>query len=185
MFKKVFIVAAVATATALAAVPFAATAAEPYVNPTKIESSNSTPAPGEPVVITFGDTAFDPTESVTGTVDADSPATIAIIKTAVQGSVTKSSSATGAVSFTVTGSAAGSYRVTATGLTSGTVGVATFTVVPADAAAGSGSGLPNTGSEISMLAIWIGGGALALGVALVSVMTISRRRNRESSQQLR
>ncbi|MDJ0336173.1 LPXTG cell wall anchor domain-containing protein [Salinibacterium sp. G-O1] len=85
------------------------------------------------------------------------------------------------MAFTVTGAAAGSYRVTATGQTSGTVGVATFTVVAADAATGSGSALPNTGAEIPTLAIWVGAGALALGVALVLVMTISRRRSNNAS----
>ncbi|MGV8896375.1 MAG: LPXTG cell wall anchor domain-containing protein [Rhodoglobus sp.] len=180
MFKKALVVAVLATATVLA-LPFAAVAADPYVDPAKVQTSDSTPAPGEPVTITFTDLAFDSLEPVTGTVDADSPATIAIIKTAVQGSVTKTSSATGAVAFTVTGAAAGSYRVTATGQTSGTVGVATFTVVAADAATGSGSGLPNTGAEIPTLAIWVGGGALALGVALVLVMTISRRRSNNAA----
>ncbi|MGV8896378.1 MAG: LPXTG cell wall anchor domain-containing protein [Rhodoglobus sp.] len=174
MFKKALAAAVLATVTALA-LPFGAVAATPYVELTKISFSTSTLTPYQPFDITFAQAAFAPMENVDATIISDHTATLAVIKTAVQGSVMKQSSDTGAVAFTVSGSAPGSYTLTATGQTSGIVGVATFTIAPADTA--SGSGLPNTGSEIPPLAIWVGGGALALGAALVLTVTLSRRRS--------
>jgi hypothetical protein len=72
--------------------------------------------------------------------------------------------------------ATGTYTTTATGLTSGTVGTAAISLVAADGGASStDGGLASTGYDAPMLAIWAAAGALLLGIALVTVLTVVRR----------
>jgi hypothetical protein len=82
------------------------------------------------------------------------------------------------VSFTLTGeNASGTYTITATGLESGVVGTAAITVVAADGAgngSGDDDGLAVTGGT-AITTIWIAGGALALGAALLMIRSMRRK----------
>ena len=176
MFKK-FLAVAVLTAAAIVTVPLAANAAG-YVPAAQIIVSDSTPEPGDQVTITFTAGSFTPGEDVTASVSGEPTPAIAIVKTGVA-STTKAAAADGSVVFYVTPGAPGVVTLTAVGEDSGNIGVATLTIAPADSGnnANGPGGLPNTGSQIPVLALWAGGGILALGVALVLVMIITRRRN--------
>jgi hypothetical protein len=111
------------------------------------------------------------------------------VKAAVTTQFTKQASATGAVSFNVTlpADASGTYTLTAKGLTSGNVGTATITVVPASVANtgtsasmgnAGGAALAETGASLPMLMVWIGAGALVLGVAIVATLGFVRKQRR-------
>jgi plastocyanin len=177
MIKKAFASAGIALAL-LIATPVAANAA--YVPAEDTIVSDSTPAPGQTVTVTFEE-SFTPGETVRFTVTGEGAVTIAAI---TSDSVDKTADANGTVSARVTLplDARGTYTVTATGLSSGIIGTAALTVVPADAngnGAGNGSNgtitLPVTGAEIPVATVWIAGGVLVLGAVLVSVVTVRRR----------
>lgn len=121
--------------------------------------------------MTFSDGSFSGSEPVDFSVTGIPTPTVAILKTGTA-TTTKSASGGGGVSLQIglpTG-ATGTYTVIAVGQRSGNVGTAAITVTPAD------SGLPNTGSSVPMLAVWIGVGLLALGAGLVSVFVVRRRK---------
>lgn len=166
MFKKSLATLALAI-MAIFAVPAAATAYGPEADGTVVGPVVA----GSPVTIVFGDGAFAGAENVSFTVSGFGNVTIAAFKTGTA-TVVKTAAADGSVSAVVTlpADSRGSYEVTATGQTSGTIGTATLTVAAADA-----GGLPETGSGVPVLALWAAGGALALGAALIAVMTIVRR----------
>ncbi|RLQ82667.1 hypothetical protein D9V28_11980 [Mycetocola zhadangensis] len=152
---------------AIFAVPAAATAYGPASNGTVVGDVTA----GGNVTINFAAGAFVGGESVTFVISGNGGVTIAAFKAATDDAV-KTANADGSVGAVAAlpTNASGSYNVTATGA-SGRIGTATLTVAAADA----GSGLPNTGSEVPVLALWTAGGALALGAALIAVMTIVRR----------
>jgi len=166
MFKKSIAAVALAAVVFLA-VPSAALAYSPTNGGT---AGDSTPAPGTSTTVSFADGLFFANETVNFTVTGEGSATLAALAATV--SLAKTASATGAVSVTVTlpAAASGTYTVTGTGATSGNVWGAVLTVTPADA-----GGLPNTGSTVPVLWIWVGGGALALGIAMVVILAITRR----------
>ena len=178
MAKKTF--AAIALAVlAVFAVPAAANAAG-YVPADDVVVSG-TIAPGATVSVAFTDGAFTAGESVSFAVTGSGTATLSAVKAATV-SLTKSATSAGAASVNVTlpADATGTYTTTATGLTSGTVGTAAITLPTADAATGAGAsstdgGLASTGYDAPMLAIWAAAGALLLGIALVTVLTVVRR----------
>ena len=179
MAKKTF--AAIALAVlAVFAVPAAANAAG-YVPEGNVTVSDSTVEPGQTVTVGFSADSFTPGESVSFTLTGENAAgaTLATVKAVVNStSITKTASATGAVSVAVTlpTNAVGSYTLTGTGLTSGSVGTATLSVVAADSATVvKAGGLASTGYDAPMLAIWAAAGALLLGIALVTVLTVVRR----------
>lgn len=168
MIRKA-VIAALLVPIALLAAPLAASAVG-YVPEGNITVSGST-EPGGTATVTFSDGSFSSGEPVSGSAAGDPTPTIGILKTGTV-STTKSATAGGGVSFAVglpTG-ATGTYTVTAVGQRSGNVGTASITVTPAD------SGLPNTGSSVPMLAVWIGAGLVALGAGLVSVFLVRRRK---------
>jgi hypothetical protein len=179
MFKKSF--AAIALAVlAVIAVPTAANAAG-YVPVGNVTVSGETAA-GATVEVAFTAGSFTPGESVSFTLTGENAAsaTLASFKAVVNSqSVVKTAAGSGAVALDVTlpADATGTYTTTATGLTSGTVGTAALTVGSADAgaAAGNNGGLAATGYSTPMLAIWAAAGALLLGIALVTVLTVVRR----------
>lgn len=173
MLKKTVMVAVLAAAAFFVA-PLAASAAG-YVPEGNVTVSGSQ-TPGGVVTISFSDGSFQGGEQVTGSVSGDPTATIAVVRTGVS-STSKAASSAGAVAFTATlpSTATGSYAFTATGAASGTVGTATITIAAAD------GGLPNTGSQFPVLLAWTGGGVLALGAALVVVMTVVRRQRLRSA----
>ena len=178
MFKKSF--AAIALAVlAVIAVPTAANASghAPVGNITV----NGDVAPGGIVVVNFSNNTFIAGEDVSFTLTGENAAsaTLANFKAAVNStSLTKAAAADGSVSVAVTlpTDATGTYTLTATGLTSGSVGTAAISVVAADSAAVVKAGdLASTGYDAPMLAIWAAAGALLLGIALVTVLTVVRR----------
>lgn len=183
MFKKVLAAAAL-TLAAVFAVPMAAHAAG-YVPSSNVTVSDSTPAPGETVIVNFKSSSFLPGESVQFTLtgqDAASASLASLHAVINSKSIVKPATATGAVSVAVTlpTDATGTYTLTATGATSGNVATVSLTVAPADAGAGSGpvsssGGLAQTGSTVSLIAIWVAGGLVLLGGAFVAVNVIVRR----------
>lgn len=171
MLRKILAGAAVAVAALLAA-PAAATAAG-YGG----QGPAVVAAPGEAVTLTFtGLPANTPSTAV-----APDAVTLAILKA---GTASKPTDASGSVSYTASATTPGTYTITVTA--GQTVATATLTVVPADAGSGAGSsggssdgGLADTGVD-PVLFVWIGGGALALGAALVVVLSTVRRARNEA-----
>ncbi|WP_052207215.1 hypothetical protein [Sinomonas humi] len=189
MLKKALAVLSFAI-LALVAVPSAANAAG-YV-PNNNVTVTGDAVPGGTVTVNFAAGSFAPNESVAVSVSGNTPVTLSVVKAAVLTSFTKQASSTGALSVNVTfpTNASGTYTLTATGLTSGNVGTASITIVPAVSGtvantgttantsgnlANTGSNLANTGATLPMLMIWIGAGALVLGVAIVGTLTFVRR----------
>jgi len=174
MLKKILASAAIAI-VALFAAPAAANAAG-YggQGPQAVVAE-----PGEAVALTFtGLPALTPS-----TATAPDQVTLASLKAAT---ASKTTDASGSVTYLASATIPGTYTIT---VTAGAVtATATLTVVPADGAgtgAGTGSGsgssadggLASTGVDPVLFA-WIGGGALALGAALVVVLkTVRRARN--------
>lgn len=181
MLKKALAVLTVAF-VALVAAPSAANAA--YVPSSNITVTGDA-VPGGTVTVNFAAGSFAPNETVSASVSGDTPVTLSAVKAAVVSQFTKQASATGAVSINVTlpTNASGTYTLTATGLTSGNVGTAAITVVPASVANTSasvgnagGAALAETGASLPMLMVWIGVGALILGVAAVTTVGFVRKR---------
>jgi len=166
MTRKLLAVAALALA-AVFAVPAAANAAG-YTG----QGPSVTAAPGEAVALTFtGLPANTPS-----TASADDAVTLSVLKAA---SASKPTDASGSVTYTASATAPGTYTITVTA--GSAVATATLTVVPSDASGSdTGSGLPGTGYEIPMLAVWGGVGAIVLGAALIAVL-VTVRRNRASA----
>lgn len=186
MLKKALAVLAVAFA-ALVAAPSAANAA--YVVSNNITVAGDA-TPGGTVTVNFAAGSFAPNEEVSASVSGNTPVTLSVVKAAVTTQFTKQASATGAVAFNVTlpDNASGTYTLTAKGLTSGNIGTATITVVPAavantgtsNASMGNagGAALAETGASLPMLMVWIGAGALVLGVAIVATLGFVRKQRR-------
>lgn len=181
MVKKSFAVIALAI-LAVFVVPAAANAAGYVPDDNSTVSGDATA--GGTSAVAFADGSFTGSEQVSFAVSGSGTATLTVVKAATA-TLAKAASAAGAVNVNVTlpAAATGSYNVTATGLTSGTVGTATITVVAADGLANTGDKLANTGDKLAstgyeapVLLIWSAAGALLLGVALVIVLTIVRRK---------
>ncbi|PSL38911.1 hypothetical protein CLV49_2541 [Labedella gwakjiensis] len=175
MFKKIIAGAGIAL-VALFAVP---TAAQALYAPEDSITVTGTPAPGGTVTVTI-DAAFTPGEDVSFTLTGEnaSAATLAVFKAAVETkSLTKAADASGSAALDVTlpANASGTYTITGTGLSSGIVGTAAVTVVAGDGSGtDDGDGLAVTGGT-ALTAIWIAGGALALGIVLLLVRTMRRK----------
>ena len=178
MFKKLG-AAAIIAAVAVVATPLAAQALvmpEYLDTGTEIYVNTPTTEPGATVIVTIVPGSFDfsgsTPEDVNFTLTGEnaSGATLATLQAVDSKSYVKqaTSSGGGSLSVTLPLNSSGSYQVTAVGVSSGNIGTASFSVVPADTVA-------HTGSEFPMLVVWIAGGALALGVALILVLRISRR----------
>ncbi|QAY74707.1 sortase [Agromyces protaetiae] len=165
MLRKILATFAVAAAVLVAA-PIAANADE-YPE----QGTPATVAPGEVAQLGFsGLPANTP-----ATASAPDAVTLSIIKAST---LTRSTDANGAVTFGASATQPGTYTITVTA--GGETATATLTVLPADSSgdAGSDSGLPHTGVD-PVLWVWIGGGALLLGAALVIVLTTVRRNRSE------
>ena len=170
MARRLFVASALAV-LAVFAMPLAAQASG-YV-PADSISVSGTPVAGATVSVAFAEDSFTGGEAVTFAVDGAGAATLSAVRAATV-TLVKSATSTGAASVDVTlpADASGSYRTTATGQLSGAIGTATITISAADA----GSGLSGTGYDAPVLLIWAGAGALVLGVALVVVLTLLRRK---------
>ena len=188
MVKKIFAALALVI-VGLFAIPLAANAAG-YSGGAPSFSGSFTP--GGTVDVSFGAGSFEGGETVHITVSGQGAPTIAVFRADVA-STDKPAAEDGSDSATITlpSDAAGTYTVTGTGARSGDVVSGSFNVgtTGSGAASGSGSasgsssgsGLADTGSTISILAIWIAGGLVILGAAFVAVRVIVRRQSRISA----
>ncbi|GAB3616235.1 hypothetical protein GCM10027416_07920 [Okibacterium endophyticum] len=163
---------------ALVAVFTVPVAANAYVPDDEDVTVSGSVVPGGTVVVTIEDT-FAPGSPVSFTVSGYGAVTIAVFKAATD-SVTKTADASGTVSAAVTlpTDARGTYTVEFSGVGPNgepIVGSIPLTVSAAGGGSGGGGGLPDTGSDLSMLGLWAGGGALLLGAALIATMTVVRR----------
>jgi hypothetical protein len=180
---KKLIAAVVLAGAALLATPAAANAAG-YVPSSNI-SGDTTVVSGGTTTIVFGPGSFVGNETVNITITGAGAATLgALPTTTVSKAYTATESGSVAPKVTLPVGASGTYSLTATGAVSGNVGSQSLTVVPADSAAAAGTGagtgsLAFTGSTVSMLALWVGGGAVVLGGGLLAVRG-SVRRQRET-----
>lgn len=163
MIRKALATAALA-AVALFAVPVAAQAEEAGYT---TQGPAVTAAPGEAVSLTFtGLPANTPS-----TATAPDAVTLAVLKAST---ASKPTDASGSVTYQASATQPGTYTITVTA--GGVVATATLTVAPSDTAGGgSGDDLASTGFDLPVLALWVGGGALVLGAALIAVMTTVRR----------
>lgn len=194
MLKKALAVLSFAV-LAFVAAPSAANAAG-YVPNNNVTVTGDAVAGGT-VTVNFAANSFAANESVAVSVSGNTAVTLSVVKAAVLTSFTKQASSTGALSVNVTfpTNASGTYTLTATGLTSGNVGTASITIVPPVSGnlantgttantsgnlANTGGNLANTGATLPMLMIWIGAGALILGVAIVGTLTFVRRQRRSA-----
>ncbi|WP_144710145.1 cytochrome c-type biogenesis protein CcmH [Curtobacterium pusillum] len=180
---KKLIAAVVLAGAALLATPAAANAAG--YTPDSNVSVSGTYAAGGTAAVNFSDGAFQDNETVNVQVTGAGAVTLgALPTTTVSKSYTASSTGSLAVRVTFPAGASGTYSLTATGATSGVVGLASFTVAPADTAVSTGANgtdgtLAFTGSTVSALALWVAGGAIVLGGGLL-VVRGSVRRQRET-----
>ncbi|PZF62863.1 hypothetical protein DEJ33_15270 [Curtobacterium sp. MCPF17_047] len=182
---KKLIAAVVLAGAALLATPAAANAAGYAPDSTVTVSGNY--VAGGIVIVNFSDGAFQNNETVNVQITGAgvSSATLgALPVTTVAKAYTADADGSLRVRVTLPVGGSGSYNLTATGATSGVVGVASFTIAPADAAAVAGSNGTNgslafTGSTVSALALWVAGGAVVLGGGLL-VVRGSVRRQRET-----
>ena len=181
---KKLIAAVVLAGAALLATPAVANAAG-YTPDSSVSVSGSYRAGGT-AAVNFTPGAFQDNETVNVQVTGAGAVTLgALPTTTVSKSYTAASDGSLVVRVTFPAGASGTYNLTATGATSGVVGLASFTVAPADAtAAAAGSNGTNgtlafTGGTISALALWVGGGAVVLGGGLLIVRG-SVRRQRET-----
>ncbi len=177
MFKKALAALSIAVA-ALAVAPAAANASG-YVPGGSTTVSGST-APGGTSTVGFAAGSFVADESISVSVIGVTYVTVATVKAAVLTTVTKQASSAGAlmVDVVLPANASGTYTVTATGMASGNVGTASLTVAPASSTSANTASVPvlaNTGSSLPFLMIWIGAGALVLGVAIVLFVRRGRR----------
>ncbi|KGJ72366.1 hypothetical protein GY21_15840 [Cryobacterium roopkundense] len=175
MVKKV-LAAVVLAILAIFSVPAAALAAG-YVPDSAITVSGSA-VPGGTVTVSIPANSFLPNEPVAFAISGSGSPTIAVVKAATA-SVTKNATPVGAASVTVglPSNATGTYNGTATGLTSGNV--VTWTIVVSSASGGAASesgGLPATGYQLPSVLLWSAVGALMIGIALLVVLVMARRR---------
>lgn len=182
--KKQIFAGAILAVVALTSVPIAAHAVG-YVPSANISVQGQT-TPGGSATVSFSDASFNPGETVEYSATGDPAPTIgALALSTVSGSKSASSSGALSLSVGIPTNAVGAISVVATGVESGNVGTATISVSPvsvggtagsgATSDSGSGAALPNTGSEFPMLTLWIGAGILALGIAFIVVLRLSRR----------
>ena len=176
MVKKVF-AAVVLAILAIFSVPAAALAAG-YVPDSAITVSGAV-VPGGTVTISIPAGSFQPNEPVAFSISGTGSPTIAVVKAATA-SVTKNATPVGSSSVTVglPSNAAGTYNGTATGLRSGNIVTWTLFVSSSSGGAASESGgLPATGYQFPTVLLWASAGALLVGIALLVVLVMARRRH--------
>ena len=168
MFKKTFAAIAVAGLLVLGG---ASAASADYTVDNAVSVTDTTPAPGQAVTITFNE--LGDRSSIVITVTPSAGVTLAsLVHASAPASITKQvTNGSASVSFTATN--AGTYVVSNDAGQSVTLSVA---------AAGAGSGstdasgqLPATGGEVPGAIIWLGVGAIGLGGIAVAAAVARRR----------
>ncbi|KFF58756.1 hypothetical protein JF66_16265 [Cryobacterium sp. MLB-32] len=176
MLKKV-LAALVVAFLAIFSVPAAALAAG-YVPDSAITISG-TAAPGGTVTVTIPANSFLPGEVVQFAVTGVGSSPLAVFKAATV-TLNKTATPVGAAGVTVTlpSNASGTYNASATGLTSGNI--VTWVIVVPSSSSGAGAeagGLPSTGYQFPTVLLWSAAGALLIGIALLVVLVMARRRH--------
>jgi LPXTG-motif cell wall-anchored protein len=169
MLKKFVATGALAAALLLGAPAAGALA----YTPTPVGGSSTVAAGG---TVTFAFSGWLPNANVSFTVSGPTS-----VQLAVDTSITKAANASGELSLAITAPsdapAGATYTITATGTGANEAALtqtATFTIAAADADADAG-GLPVTGAADTGALVWFGLGALALGAAAVTTVTLKRR----------
>ncbi|WOF22269.1 hypothetical protein N8K70_12865 [Microbacterium betulae] len=180
MKRRASLIAAFAVAAALT---FAAPLAANAYTPSGPDGGSTDVTPGEPTTIGFD--GFSPNEDVTFALTGEnaSGATLAtIVRAQIETtSTTKQADAEGSTTVTVTlpSDAFGTYSLTATGETSGAAASTTLdTGVSAPEDDSDGDSLSPTGTDMSSIGLWVGGGALVLGGgAVIAAVALRRQRH--------
>jgi hypothetical protein len=141
----------------------------------------TTAAPGAVITYSSTDTDLAPGTTGTASLTGNLAAEEAVITPASTKNATITAGTNGDINFTIklpTSAPAGStYTLAVSAGDFQDAKTLTVAAVPADAAAGAGSALPSTGVDATPY-VWFGGGLLALGAALVSVLAFVRRSNK-------
>ena len=168
MFKKTF--AAIAVAGLLVLGGAGAASADYTPDPPTVVVSDTTPAVGQTITITFNNLNVP---FVRITVTPGQGVTLAsLVHAAGSGGVEKQV-VNGSASVQFTASQTGTYVVTATDGEGNVVATQTLTV--GTAAAGGSGQLPATGGEVPGAMIWLGVGAIGLGGIAVAAAVARRR----------
>ena len=178
-FTKVGVGALVAGAAI--ALPVTAAFAVGYVPESNITVSDSTPAPGGTTTVGFSAGSFTGGESVTFVLEGENAAgaTLAVVVSPAvvnTQSITKTAASDGSTSVSVTlpSDASGAYTLTGTGASSGNIASVTLT---ASSGSGDTATVVDTSANDTALWLWAAGGAVVLaGGAIVTGVTISRKR---------
>ena len=168
MFKKTF--AAIAVAGLLVLGGAGAASADYTPDPPTVVVSDTTPAVGQTITITFNNLNVP---FVRITVTPGQGVTLAsLVHAAGSGGVEKQV-VNGSASVQFTASQTGTYVVTAADGEGNVVATQTLTV--GTAAAGGSGQLPATGGEVPGAMIWLGVGAIGLGGIAVAAAVARRR----------
>jgi len=183
MFKKALTVAAISGFLVLGGA-LSASAADGYPSDVSCTLSPTTVEVGDVATVSCTGMAAGLTYTISVTGPGVQPGDLAsIVHAATTGTastdVTADASGTAAASFTAR--AAGTFSFTVTDEDGNVVGTATEVAVPESGTTGGTTTtpgeLPVTGGGVSMAAVWIGVGALALGGGAVGVATVRRRQH--------
>lgn len=157
------------------AAPAIAATGGSYIPGTEDAISTPIAAPGQDIVYETRPSFFIANEPVAFTVSGENGSAITGVVYSTSPVLTKPANADGSFSatFQLPPGASGAYSVEARGLESGVVGTQ---VVTAAAAVTGGKALASTGGEVDTSALFLGGGALALGAAGVA-FAVRRRRS--------
>lgn len=175
MVKKV-LAAVVLAILAIFSVPALANAAG-YVPDSAIAVSGDV-VPGGTVTVGFPANSFLAGETVQFALTGEGTPTLSVVKAATA-TANGTATSTGAASVTVglPSDASGTYNGSATGLSSGNV--ATWTLFVSSSS--DATGLPATGYEFPSMLLWSAAGALLIGIALLVVLVMARRRRHANS----
>lgn len=190
MARKQIIAGIVLAALAVLSIPLAANASTGEGDSSGCSVSPSTIKAGASTTFSCTAGTFGDSEDLQIIVNGHDKSNILLASTPGP-TITKLSSGNGGTSLqiTVPADASGAYTVAATGDTTARSGTATITVVPASdpvtsttgvSTTAGGSGLAHTGSDVSMTLVWSAGGVVALGLILLIVVGLARRRHASS-----
>jgi len=181
MFKKVFAVAAISGFLVLGGSLAASAATNDYPSEVSCTISPATLEVGDVATVSCTGMVAGATFTITVTGPGVQQGDLAsIVHAATTGSASTDvvANASGAAAASFTARAAGTFSFAVTDEDGNVVGTATEVAVPEAGTAGGGATeLPVTGGGISMAAVWIGVGALALGGGAVGVATVRRRQH--------
>lgn len=178
MVRKIVISAALTAVFALGFGSAASAIPSPSPSPyTGQETQANTAAPGATVTFTSEDTGLPENSPIV--IEVDGPTTVTF-QSAVASTSSTTVNADGTFTFGVivpaNAPAGAVYEGTASGELDEISYELNFTITVVTPAADGGAGLPNTGPVDTSALLWFGAGALALGIAAVTVVAAKRRK---------